>query len=142
MPFTSHEDFTTLGECVERGWALRANCGVCRRSVKWGRDELSRFPPGVTLDDLAARMRCGVCGAVDGVIHRVQDHVPRAPKVVPLQVNVELAGKSWHGSWVVEGADLIVRSAYGSRREPLGKAKPELKAQRILREMVEAWRGK
>lgn len=55
---------------------------------------------------------------------------------------IVLDGKRWRGDWSIEGDTILVRSAYGTRRVTLGRAKPELKAQRVLREMVEAWRGK
>jgi hypothetical protein len=55
---------------------------------------------------------------------------------------IVLDGKRWHGDWSIDGTDIVIRSAYGTRRVPPGRAKPELKAARVLKEMVEAWRNR
>lgn len=51
---------------------------------------------------------------------------------------VEHAGRKWSGAWEIEGKDVLVSSAYGSDREPLGRRKPELLAARLLLELVRA----
>lgn len=51
---------------------------------------------------------------------------------------VQHAGRSWSGAWEIEGKDVVVSSAWGSDREPLGRRKPEKVAAGMLLEIVKA----
>lgn len=55
-------------------------------------------------------------------------------------VTATVADRRWSGQWTLEGKDICVASAYGSKRAPLGRSKPENVAGRLLREIVEARR--
>lgn len=50
---------------------------------------------------------------------------------------VEHAGRKWSGAWEVEGKDVVVSSAWGSGRAPVGRAKPENVARRMLAGILE-----
>lgn len=54
--------------------------------------------------------------------------------------NIEHAGRKWSGSWEIDGKDVLVSSAYGSSRAPLGRAKAENVARKLLTAIVEARR--
>lgn len=51
-------------------------------------------------------------------------------------------GQDWNGTWRVENGRVFVNSAYGSSNaDVVGMAKqPEVLAERLLREQVDAWR--
>jgi len=53
----------------------------------------------------------------------------------PLDVYAE--GQRWGGWWEVVGKDVLVSSAYGSARAPMGRRKPELVAKELLLGIVE-----
>ena len=53
-------------------------------------------------------------------------------------ISVEVAGRRYTGDWTLDGKDVCVGGAWGSKRAPLGRAKPENVAARLLREIVEA----
>lgn len=53
-----------------------------------------------------------------------------------VRFSLVLAGIRWSGDWSVEGAELCVRSAYGSRTCKLGRCKPERLAERLLLEIL------
>ena len=71
---------TTIGDCLQLGWGLALTCAGCGRRARWGLDRLQGLPPGVTLADLAARVRCEACGGSEGVLGPVnaQWHPGRA----------------------------------------------------------------
>lgn len=52
---------------------------------------------------------------------------------------LELAGRRWSADWSLDGADLVVRSAYGWARRPLGRRKAERLAEELLAEILRAW---
>jgi hypothetical protein len=52
-------------------------------------------------------------------------------------LTVEHAGRKWSDAWEIDGTDVLVSSAYGSYRVPLGLAKAENVAARILLGIVE-----
>lgn len=54
-------------------------------------------------------------------------------------VTVKALGRTYSGAWCMDGKDLVLSSAYGSDREPLGRAKPENAAARLLKRIVEKW---
>ena len=49
---------------------------------------------------------------------------------------VEHAGRKWSGAWEIDGKDVLVSSAYGSDRAPLGRAKAENVAAKLLQAIV------
>lgn len=49
---------------------------------------------------------------------------------------LQLAGCRWSADWSLDGADLVIRSAYGSARRPLGRRKPERLAEELLVEIL------
>lgn len=53
-------------------------------------------------------------------------------------LSVEHAGRKWSGTWEIDGKDVLVSSAYGSDRAPLGRAKAENVARRLLTAIVDA----
>lgn len=55
-------------------------------------------------------------------------------------LTIELAGRKWAGDWRQEGNEVCVSSAYGSKRCPYGRRKPERVAAELLKETVEEWR--
>jgi hypothetical protein len=50
--------------------------------------------------------------------------------------SVTIDGRRYTGDWLLDGKEISVGSAYGSARVPLGRAKPENLAVRLLREIV------
>lgn len=54
------------------------------------------------------------------------------------QVTVEFAGRRYNGEWTFDGKDVVVGGAYGSKRAPVGRAKPETVAAKLLRELLVA----
>lgn len=54
-----------------------------------------------------------------------------------LPINVYLNGQRYGGWWERDGADIIVSSAYGSRRAKAGRGDPEKVAGRLLKEVLE-----
>lgn len=57
----------------------------------------------------------------------------------PNNVTIELAGRTWSGSWHMSGRTLHVSSAYGSKATQLGGLKAEQLAAMLLRELVAEW---
>jgi len=53
-----------------------------------------------------------------------------------LPFNVYLNGQRFGGWWEIDGKDVLVSSAYGSRRAPKGRGDPEKVAQRLLEAIV------
>lgn len=53
-------------------------------------------------------------------------------------VTIKALGRDYSGAWCIVGKDVEVSSAYGSDRAPLGRAKPENVAARLLTKIVEA----
>lgn len=53
-------------------------------------------------------------------------------------IRVEIAGRAYNATWHMEGAEVCVSSAYGSRKAALKRSKPETVAARLLREIVSA----
>lgn len=49
---------------------------------------------------------------------------------------LQLAGCRWSADWSLDGPDLVIRSAYGSARRPLGRRKPERLAEELLAEVL------
>jgi len=68
MPLTGVSPSTTIRQCLERQWDISIHCDVCSRRARWTAAELRALPPDATLDDLAKRLRCNVCGATEGVL--------------------------------------------------------------------------
>lgn len=54
-------------------------------------------------------------------------------------ISVEVDGRRYAGDFQLQGRDVCVGSAYGSRRAPLMRAKPETVAARVLRDLVREW---
>jgi hypothetical protein len=48
----------------------------------------------------------------------------------------EIAGRKYSGTWHIEGKSVHLSSAYGSASAPLGRAKPENVAARLLQDVV------
>lgn len=61
------------------------------------------------------------------------------PRMTPIRI--DHANRTWSGTWEMDGKDVVVCSAYGSDREPVGRRKPELLAAKLLKEIV-VTRGK
>lgn len=53
-------------------------------------------------------------------------------------VQIDHAGRKWSGSWEIEGREVVLSSAYGSDRQPLGRRDPVKLAERLLKEIVKA----
>jgi hypothetical protein len=51
-------------------------------------------------------------------------------------LNVYHGGQRYGGWWEVDGKELLVSSAYGSKRAPLGRRKPEKVAEELLLQIV------
>lgn len=49
---------------------------------------------------------------------------------------IEVNGRSYSGTWHVEGKEVCVSSAYDSGRAPLGRRRPEAVAADIMRKIV------
>ena len=47
-------------------------------------------------------------------------------------------GQRYGGWWELDGEDVLVSSAYGSKRRPLGRRKAEVVAKEMLEEIVAA----
>jgi hypothetical protein len=56
------------------------------------------------------------------------------PRYTPF--TAEIAGRKYSGTWHIEGKSVHVSSAYGSASAPLGRAKPENVAARVLQTIV------
>ena len=54
----------------------------------------------------------------------------------PRTFSIDADGRTYNASWTVEGGQLHVASAYGSDQVAVGRAKPEILAQRLLRAIV------
>ena len=50
--------------------------------------------------------------------------------------NVDIDGRRYSATWHAEGKDVVVSSAYGSKRAPAGRGQPEGLAEKLLREIV------
>lgn len=62
--------------------------------------------------------------------------VKLATRYIP--VRLDLAGVRWTGDWSLDGEEIVIRSAYGSRRCKLGRRKPARLAQEMLLEILAA----
>lgn len=51
-------------------------------------------------------------------------------------ISVTIAGRTYSATWHMEGGEVCVSSAYGSRKAPLKRARPEAVAERELRDLV------
>lgn len=51
--------------------------------------------------------------------------------------NVTISNRRYTGAWEIDGKDVLVSSAHGSARAPVGRAKPENVAVRLLTGIVE-----
>jgi hypothetical protein len=73
----------SVAELVGRAWQLRARCGACGRERRWSAAELrTAFPPETTVSAIRARLACADCGAREGLIDILQDHVETARRDV------------------------------------------------------------
>lgn len=54
-------------------------------------------------------------------------------------VRIHAAGRQWSGQWQVDGKDLVLASAYGSRRRAIGRRKRQLLAEELMREVLWDW---
>lgn len=59
-----------------------------------------------------------------------KNHVPTRP------VAIEAAGRRWSGQWQVDGEDLVLASAYGCRRAPIGDREAGDVARQLMREVL------
>lgn len=56
----------TVRQCVECSWQVRVACENGHSRV-WNANEIGQaFPLDVTLNDIAERLRCKVCGSAEG----------------------------------------------------------------------------
>lgn len=56
-------------------------------------------------------------------------------------VSTDVDGRTYTGEWaLIQGGDICVRSKWGRKPEPLGKAQPEAAAKRILEKIVRDFR--
>lgn len=56
----------TVGRCIRLGWAVILTCDS-GHSARWNVARLAEdFAPEVTLDQIAERLTCKVCGSRDG----------------------------------------------------------------------------
>lgn len=53
--------------------------------------------------------------------------------------SVEARGQRWTGTWERQGKEVCVTSAFGSRREPVGRRRPDLVAQEALAKIIDEW---
>ena len=53
--------------------------------------------------------------------------------------SVTTRGQKWSATWLVDGKDVCVTSAYGSARRATGRRKPEAVAKEALADLVETW---
>lgn len=64
----------TVALCHEKSWRVSVSCAK-GHTGGWGAEELAKnFPAGVTLDQIAERLKCSTCGADEGVLTIRQDH--------------------------------------------------------------------
>lgn len=54
-------------------------------------------------------------------------------------IRITYGGRAYSGSWREEDGVVIVSSAYGSRRERIGRFAPETKAALVLEDLVHEW---
>jgi hypothetical protein len=57
----------------------------------------------------------------------------------PPLVRIQAHGKTWTGMYEVLGKLVHLSSAYGARKAPVGRRRPENVAKDLLAECVEAW---
>jgi hypothetical protein len=50
--------------------------------------------------------------------------------------NVEIAGRRYSGTWHIEGKEVVVASAYGSKRAAAGRGDPARVAEKMLKAIV------
>lgn len=55
-------------------------------------------------------------------------------------IRVDIDGRRYTGDWLLRGKEVCVGSAYGWRNTPIGRAKPERVAARVLEELVKEWK--
>jgi hypothetical protein len=80
MPFALQNEARgrTVGLCVDKSWAVGVGCEN-GHAAHWGAADLvRRFPREVTLEAIAARLKCATCGARSGVLGIRQDESPEA----------------------------------------------------------------
>lgn len=53
--------------------------------------------------------------------------------------SIKARGQKWSGTWQIDGKDVAVSSAFGSRRTPKGRKPPETVAETVLEDLVSAW---
>ena len=59
--------------------------------------------------------------------------MPRSP------IAIEISGRRYAGDWQLDGREVCVGSAYGSRRVAVGRSRPERVAVRALHGLVMEW---
>lgn len=65
----------------------------------------------------------------------------RSPAMARFEtIKVELAGRTWNGSYTLEDGEVSVASAYGSKRVKIGRRAPQRVAEEALRRIGEAAR--
>lgn len=57
-------------------------------------------------------------------------------------IKIEHAGRTWNGSYTLEGDEVSVASAYGSKRVKFGRRKPQEAATSALAKIVKAARSR
>ena len=66
--------------------------------------------------------------------------MPRA-RLYP--VTIQLDNRRYTGEWeLMQGGEICVGSAYGSKRAPVGRRRPELVAADVLAQIVKDWQRK
>jgi hypothetical protein len=53
--------------------------------------------------------------------------------------SIDARGQKWRGAWEVDGKDVCVTSAFGSKRSPKGRKPPADVAAQALRDLVDEW---
>jgi hypothetical protein len=54
---------------------------------------------------------------------------------------VTVDGRHFSGDWQLQGREICIRSAYGSRTVPAGRSKPERVATKMLEQLVVEWKS-
>ena len=65
-------------------------------------------------------------------------YISRVKKRAPTPFNLNLNGVRWSADWKIEGDEIVIRSAYGSRIRKVGRRKPERLAEDLLLEILRA----
>lgn len=53
--------------------------------------------------------------------------------------SVKARGQKWRGTWEIDGKDICVTSAFGSKRVPKGRKNAQAVAEAALSDLVETW---